>query len=296
MRKKIVITGASGGVIGRVLPDLRKIYDTVLLDVHNTNIDGELIEGINQVDLVNPDRESYRRFFTGADTVIHGAYLFSDRTSKDMRNGKFESAQFKTAMDDVQMAFNVFKTSQEEGVKRVVFFSSNQATNYYEQLIKKGMMETVNEDLVPYADNFYGWSKICEEAMGHMFAAALRERSLELIAVRLGAPRTDLIETAEAGDPYMLRRRFASYLSVKDELQLLKLCIEKEDIRDKSGLPFLVLYATSNNPNRIWSLRNAVQDLGYKPEDSSYTDFPERVNELFVKSLNMEAQRKTRES
>jgi len=291
MRKKIVITGASGGVIGRVLPALRETYDTVLLDVHETNSAGEIIEGINKIDLVNPDRDSYRRFFTGTDTVIHTAYMFSDRIEKNMRGGR-EFAHLQLAMNDIQMAYNVFKTSLEEGVKRVIFFSSNHAADYYEQLIRKGVMESVDEDAVPYSDGYYGWSKLCEEALGHIFASAIRERRLELIVLRVGAPRTDLIENVEADNYYTLRRHFASYLSVNDELQLLKLCVEKEDIKDKNGVPFLLLYATSDNHNRIWSLRNAVQVLGYKPEDSSYSDFSERAKDLFMKNIDIETQRR----
>jgi uronate dehydrogenase len=296
VRKKIVITGAAGGVIGRVLPLLGEDYDLVLLDRHDTNGEGLQIEGIHKVDLVKSNRDDYRGYFKDADTVIHTAYMFSQRINTQDPSGlnrvRLEDPQFRLAMDDIQMAYNVYKTAQEEGVKRLIFFSSNHAADYYERLIKKGTLETVDEDVVPYSNTFYGWSKICEEALGHLFAANTNGKGPELIVIRVGAPRTDLIEKCTGDDYFQIRRHFGSYLSVNDEIRLLKLCIEKEDIRDVNGVPFLLVYGVSNNYNRIWSLRNARQTLGYEPLDSSYTDFPERAKQLFNENVDKETQRK----
>jgi hypothetical protein len=297
MRKKIVITGAAGAVIGRVLPMLREAYDVVLLDVYNVDSGGHKIEGMQKVDLVNPNRDDYRIYFKGADVVIHTAYMFSQRVNAQdpswLSPDKAGDSQFKLASGDIQMAYNVYKTAQEEGVKRVVMFSSNHAADYYEELIKQGVLETVTEDMPPYSDNFYGWSKICEETLGHLFASGAGGRALEIIMLRIGAPRTDLIENCTSDDYYRVRRHFGSYLSIQDEIQLLKLCIEKEEVRDENGFPFLLVYATSDNYNRIWSLRNARRLLGFKPEDSSYNDFSERAKRLFVENIDKVKLRKT---
>lgn len=293
MKKKIVITGAAGNVIGRVLPLLKQEYDLVLLDKFDTDSTGKVIEGIHKVDLVNQTRDEYRHFFKGAYAVIHAAYTFSVRV--DSRGtGLCESAedeQFKHGEDDVRMCFNIYRLVQEEGIKRAVIFSSNQASNYYEQLIRAGVLETITEDMPAYSDNFYGWSKICQEALGHLFAAGIKGKPIEVIMIRAGAPRTDLIENCTSDDYYTIRRHFGSYMSVKDEFQFLKLCIEKEDIRDENGIPFLLCYATSDNHNRIWSLRNARQQLGFKPEDSSYSDFSDRIKQLFTENIDKTKQR-----
>jgi hypothetical protein len=296
VRKKVVITGAAGGVIGRILPILRELYDLVLLDIFDKDRNGNLIDGIHLVDLVKQDRNEYRHLFKGADVVIHTAYTFSQRfdspgeSSWIQPDSNGSDLRFKRATDDVQMAYNVYRMALEENIKRAVIFSSNHASDYYEQLIKKGVLECIDEDMVPYSDNFYGWSKICEEAMGHMFAAASEspDQKLEVIMIRVGAPRTDLIEKCTSDDYYRIRRHFGSYLSINDEIQLVKRCIETDDIRDKNGVPFLLIYATSDNYNRIWSLRNARQMLGYEPEDSSYRDFPERIKMLFNEHIDNE--------
>jgi hypothetical protein len=298
MRKRIVITGAAGAVIGRVLPMLREKYDLVLLDLYDTDGAGRKIEGIQKTDLVNPNRDDYRSYFKGADMVIHTAYMFSQRMNVQdpswLSPGKAGDSQFKLASSDIQMAYNVYKTAQEEGIKRVLVFSSNHASDYYEDLIKQGVLETVTEDMPPYSDNFYGWSKICEETLGHLFASGAGGKPLEVIMLRIGAPRTDLIENCTSDDYYHVRRHFGSYLSIKDEIQLLRLCIEKDEVRDENGFPFLLAYATSDNYNRIWSLRNARRLLGFKPEDSSYGDFSERAKQLFVENIDKKKTRKTK--
>jgi hypothetical protein len=298
MRKRIVITGAAGAVIGRVLPMLREEYDLVLLDLYDTDGAGRKIEGIQKADLVNPNRDDYRSYFKGADVVIHTAYMFSQRMNAQdpswLSPGKAGDSQFKLASSDIQMAYNVYKTAQEEGVKRVLVFSSNHASDYYEDLIKQGVLETVTEDMPPYSDNFYGWSKVCEETLGHLFASGAGGKPLEVIMLRIGAPRTDLIENCTSDDYYYVRRHFGSYLSIKDEIQLLRLCIEKDKVCDENGFPFLLAYATSDNYNRIWSLRNARRLLGFKPEDSSYGDFSERAKQLFVENIDKKKTRKTK--
>jgi uronate dehydrogenase len=298
MRKKIVITGAAGAVIGRVLPMLREMYELVLLDVYDMDSTGHKIEDIQRVDLVNPNRDDYRGYFKDADVVIHTAYMFSQRMNAQdsswLSPTKAGDSQFKLASSDIQMAYNMYKTAQEEGVKRVVVFSSNHATDYYEELIKQGVLETVTEDMPPYSDNFYGWSKICEETLGHLFASGAGGKALEVIMLRIGAPRTDLIENCTSDNYYPVRRHFGSYLSINDEIQLLRLCIEKDKVCDENGFPFLLVYATSDNYNRIWSLRNARRLLGFKPEDSSYNDFSERAKQLFVENIDKEKLRKVK--
>ena len=295
-RKRIVITGAAGGVIGRILPRLRELYDLVLLDMFDTDQGGRPIEGIHKVDLINPNRDEYRQFFRGADMVIHAAYTFSLRINNDgissNINPEAGNQRFKRASDDIQMTHNIYRMALEENIKRVIVFSSNHATDYYEHLIRKGVLETVTEDMVPYSDNLYGWTKICGEALGHIFAEGNEsgEKALEVIAIRFGAPREDLIENVTSKDYYHIRRHFASYLSADDELQLIKLCIETEDIRDENGVPFLMFYGTSDNYNRIWSLRNARHALGYEPKDSSYSDFSERITGLFNENIKQETE------
>ena len=61
-KKRVLMTGASGYVSSQLLPIFRKRYDLVLLDSLKEGRGG-LIEDVVEVDLTNPDIESYRKHF-----------------------------------------------------------------------------------------------------------------------------------------------------------------------------------------------------------------------------------------
>ena len=50
-------------------------------------------------------------------------------------------------------------------------------------------METVNPDDLPVSDNFYGWCKASYELLGFVYASGAFGRKLEVVQVRIGAPR-----------------------------------------------------------------------------------------------------------
>ena len=53
-RKKVLITGASGYIAGRMLPEFRQRYELVLLDVKTTNRQGDEVEGIQIAETHRP--------------------------------------------------------------------------------------------------------------------------------------------------------------------------------------------------------------------------------------------------
>ena len=72
--RKVLITGAAGYVSSRMLDDLRAKYDVILLDASDKNRDGETVDGVNVVNLIDPDRSLYKKYFEGVDAVIHLAH------------------------------------------------------------------------------------------------------------------------------------------------------------------------------------------------------------------------------
>ena len=120
-KKKVVVTGASGYVAGRMLPALRAKYDLTLLDVKTTNREGEEVEGVQIVDLENPDRDAYRAHFQGADAVVHSGF----KGTVDWHH-----TDYWKESDNIRMCYNVYQTCVEEGVKRIVVMSSNHACDF----------------------------------------------------------------------------------------------------------------------------------------------------------------------
>lgn len=272
-KKKVLITGAAGIIATKIIPELRKIYDLTLVDVKKENCRGEKLEEIKIADLTNWNRDNYRSLFQDKDAVIHCAYIQS------MENGKHT---FPPELTNIQMAYNVYQTCVEAEVGRLVVMSSNHAGDYYERLIHQGKMLSVTPDMKPKSDNYYGWAKISYEALGFVFATGKNNEGdkLENVQLRIGAPREDDIDSCEHGDLIQMHRDLATYLSLRDEIQLIEKSIETESIEDKNGIPFQIFYGISNNSHKFWDISNAREVIGYEPQDDSSVRFSEEVREI----------------
>jgi hypothetical protein len=89
-----------------------------------------------------------------------------------------------------------------------------------------------------------------------------------VVQVRIGAPRE--IDVAHfAGNPTGLKRDLGAWISPRDLLQLIVRSVEAPDIRNRDGVPFLIVYGVSNNTRAFWSIANARVVIGYAPEDDS---------------------------
>ncbi len=58
---------------------------------------------------------------------------------------------------------------------------------------------------LPLSDNFYGWAKATYEHLGFLFACGTFGRKLEVVLVRIGAPREINVDDF-AGDPGSYKR------------------------------------------------------------------------------------------
>ena len=206
-KKRVVLTGAGGYVAQRMIRPLEERYDLVCLDVVEKTQGGKTIPNIRIADLANGDRNAYREHFRGADAVLHCAFIsargmgaasWRDR-ARPFRSQIRDNSdpKFLAEHANIQMAYNVYKTAQEEDVKRVVMTGSNHAADYFEQLIWADKLELVTPD-IRMSHNFYGWAKASYELLGFVFASGeVDGKRLEVIQWRIGAPReTDLDEVA----------------------------------------------------------------------------------------------------
>ena len=280
MKKRVVITGASGYIIQRMMPELSDRWDVVLLDLRATNGEGVEIPNIRICDLTGEDRDVYREHFQGADAVIHSGFVSAaglDATTwQDNTDPKFR-AEFA----NVGMAYNVYKVAQEEGVRRVISVSSNHAADYYERLIWDDKLDGVTADMAPYTDNWYGWAKVAYEQMGFVFATGkVQGGPLEVVQWRIGGPRDDDIDRVPPGDIKGMHRALGAYLSRRDQVQQAVKMVETPDIRDQNGVPFLIVYGVSGNTHGFWSIANARRVIGYEPEDNSQIEFADKIAEI----------------
>ncbi|HKJ85577.1 MAG TPA: NAD(P)-dependent oxidoreductase [Spirochaetia bacterium] len=275
--KRIAITGACGRIIQRVLPGLAERFEVTLLDLRDTTFDGERVEGVHKVDLLDNDRTKYRELFRGHDAVIHSGFV---RAPHGGMAGTGDGPElFWNELDNVRMTYNVMQACVEAGVARAVVVSSNHAADYYEPLIHSGDAFGVTPDTVPYSDNYYGWAKVSYEALGFLFATGKQNDGvrLENVQLRIGAPRDNDLDSIEAGDITRMRRALGAWISVRDEVQLFSTSITTPDIRDENGVPFQIFYGISANSTRFWDISNAKRVIGYEPEDDALVEFRDHV-------------------
>jgi hypothetical protein len=267
------VIGAAGLIAGQVLPALRERYDLTLLDVRTTDRHGNEVRGIQIADLLNRNRDAYRRHFRKADAVVHCGFV----KAEDPGN---PAQRFFAELANVEMAFNVYQTAWEEQVRRVVVASSNHAADYYEPLILEGKWDCVTPDMRALSDNYYGWAKEVYEHLGFVFAVGkVNGRPLENVQLRIGGPRETDVANCRKGDLTRVRRALAVYSSERDMAQLFIKSIEAKDIRDERGVPFQIFYGISDNPHAYWSIVNARKVIGYAPQDNSEIRFRELIAE-----------------
>jgi NAD+ dependent glucose-6-phosphate dehydrogenase len=276
-KRRVVLVGAAGYIAQRMLPELRERWDLVPIDVTGTTRDGTPIPGAVIADLTKPNRDEYRKHFRGADAVIHCGYVKAPGLDATTWQNNSD-AKFWAEHANVALAYNIYRTALEEGVRRVVVASSNHAGDYYERLIWAGRMEMVTPEMPQRSDNFYGWAKAAYELLGFVFATGrVDDRHLEIVQWRIGAPRDDDMDNMKPGDLPTMHRALGAFLSRRDQVQQAVRMVETEHIADEHGVPFLIVYGISGNTHRFWSIANARDKLGYAPEDDSQVLFAGQI-------------------
>ena len=276
-KRRVVLTGAAGYVAQRMFAELNERWDLVPIDVSSTTRDGRAVPGLVVADLTARDRDRYRRHFRGADAVIHCGYVRAPGLDATTWQNNSD-AKFWAEHDNVALAYNVYRTALEEGVRRVVVASSNHAADYYERLVWADELDMVTPEMPPRSDNWYGWAKAAYELLGFVFATGkVDERKLEIVQWRIGGPRDDDIDQVKPGDIKTMHRALGAYLSGRDQVQQAIRMVEAENIADEHGVPFLIVYGISGNTHRFWSLAGARQKIGYAPQDDSQVNFADKI-------------------
>jgi hypothetical protein len=279
VKRRVLITGASGEVSRQILPAFRERYDLTLLDTRLAPHANDIIEA----DVSDPDVDKYRKHFKGIDAIVHNVrsikpgvgtsapwHWLKERPGLEPVEGYFVE---RTSVD---MAFNVLRLAMEEGVRRVVITSSNHAADWHETKLHDGRLDMAGPDTYPLSDNFYGWAKATYEHLGFIFATGRLGRVVENVQVRVGAPRP--IRASDfSGDEASYKRNLGAYISERDMQQLYSKSIEVEDISNDDGIPHQIFYGVSNNTRAFWSITNARKVIGYAPEDDSEQVFAEDI-------------------
>lgn len=228
--KKIAITG-SKGVLGSTLVDGldKNEFEVFEIDLPEHDV---------------TDIEDLRQILSQQDAVIHCAWKMLG-----FRNEEF-------APEDLIMTYNVYKVSNELGIKKVVMASSNHA-NLYSNRNTQGKLSV---DIPPIPDSPYGAAKVYMEALGRFYA----NKGLPVVCARIGN-----LNAQDKPRP-LSEENPQRWLSKRDWISLVEKCIQ-QDIPDN----FVVLNAVSKNDKQVFDWSNP---LGWEPQDKVEDDIVKQAD------------------
>ena len=271
-KPRVLLTGATGYIAGRLLPAFREGYELRLIDVRETDSTGRPVEGVEVVDLLAEEDAVLAPLFSGADVVVHCGHFKPE--------GENPRSLYEGERRNLDMMQRVYRLSLENGVRRVVAASTNQAAKWYENPYYRGLKDRVDPEDYPRPDSFYGWAKAAWEPLGFLYACGSLGRKLEVVQIRMVVPREIDAALFEGGPPERYVRELAGYVSERDMQQLFCRSIETPEIEDEHGVPFHIFYGVSNNARKFWSITNARKVIGYSPQDDSEVRFAADIARL----------------
>jgi uronate dehydrogenase len=225
--KTILITGAAGDVGTHLRRELADKYRIRASDLRP-------IEKVAQETTMRADISKLGdalRITKGVDAVVHlGGYSVE---------GPWEGI----LSANIVGCYNVFEAARRNGVKRILFPTSNHAVGFYRR------DQTIDHRVYPRPDSRYGVSKVFGEALGSLYAD---KYGMEVFCMRIGNVNPAPID----------KRRLSLWFSPRDLAQLVSIGIEHPDIR------FEIVYGISANKRAWYDNSNAFR-LGYRPQDDS---------------------------
>ncbi len=227
MKKTILITGAAGDVGTHLRRELAKKYRIRASDLRSLKKVGK--ETFMRADISR--MADALRITKGVDAIVHlGGYSVE---------GPWEGI----LSANIVGCYNVFEAARRNGVKRIVFPTSNHAVGFYRR------STTIDHRVYPKPDSRYGVSKVFGEALGSLYAD---KYGMEFLMIRVGNVNPAPID----------KRRLSIWVSPRDLAQLVTIGIEHPEIR------FEIVYGISGNTRAWYDNANAFR-LGYKPKDNA---------------------------
>ena len=223
--RRIVFTGASGGIGTMTRPLLAKLYPGLVLSdlVEPKNLQAS--ETFVKADLTKP--EEVAAAVKGAHSVIH------------LGGHSVEGSWDQILNANIIGCYNLFEAARQAGVKRIVFASSNHAVGFYPRKRKIGTDVTVRPD------SRYGVSKAFGEALGALYSD---KHGMIVTCIRIG----------NVGPRPLDVRRLSIWISPEDLVQLFRIGLEHPKIR------YEILYGASDNAAAWWD-NSRARALGYRP-------------------------------
>ncbi len=226
--KTILITGAAGDVGSHLRRELAGKYNLLLSD-------------IKPIKALAPGE----KFAIGDVAKLADMLRITKSVDAIMHLGGFsvEGPWQMILRANIIGCYNLFEAARRNGVKRVLFASSNHATGFYKR------DEKIDHRVYPKPDSRYGVSKAFGEQVGSLYAD---KYGMEVFCMRIGNV------TIAPPD----KRRLSNWISPRDFARLVSVGI------DNPNISFEIVYGVSGN-KRSWYDNSNAHRLGYQPQDDA---------------------------
>ncbi|MEU1629010.1 NAD(P)-dependent oxidoreductase [Streptomyces sp. NPDC020096] len=228
--RTLLLTGAAGGLgslMRGLLPDYG--YELRLFDL--LPIPGEP----NAITADLADRDAVREAVRGVDAIVHLAGI------------SLEAPFEKILRANIEGVYNLYEAARAEGVRRLVFASSNHAVGFIPRPV--GDDPLIPVDIPHRPDTYYGLSKGFGEDLASLY---WDKHGIETVSVRIGSCFPEPTSV----------RMLSLWLSPADGARLFHAALTAENVGHT------VVYGSSANTRLWWDLSSA-RALGYEPRDDS---------------------------
>lgn len=230
MLKKLLITGANGGLGSVCRERLTHLADTIRLSARKDLGDTRDKEEIVYCDL--SDTAGVEAMVEGCDGIVH-------------MGGQAVEAPWETIRaSNIDGMYNLYEAARRSSVTpRIIFASSNHAIGFHRQT------DLLDATSKTRPDGLYGVSKVFGEALASMYHDKF---GIETASIRIGSSFPEPKN----------HRMLSTWLSYDDLVSLIE-CIFRVPVL---GCP--IIYGVSNNDSIWWDNRE-VAYLGWHPKDNA---------------------------
>jgi nucleoside-diphosphate-sugar epimerase len=248
--KRIAVTGSNGTIGSRLCADLSKHFDIVRIDQHDADVNADVRDFDAMVDALK-----------NCETVIHLAGVVA------------VDADWKSVYGtNIGGTYNVFEAARLNGVKRIIFASSNHCVGMHEVRNAPAIYEPAFGLVIgtsePYRpDGLYGVWKAFGETLGRYYSD---KYGIQVACIRIGSitqaddPLAESVRESSGWlnltDDQKFKRYAATWMSQRDFARLVRTILARD-------VPYAIVYGVGANRTRFWDLEAGRAIYDFWPED-----------------------------
>lgn len=249
---RIAVTGSNGTIGTRLCADLARDHEIVRIDLENADINADV-----------RDFDAMLRALSGCEAVIHLAGVVDVEIDWETNYSV-----------NIGGTYNVYEAARRNGLKRIIFASSNHCVGMFEveavpKIYEPGFGMVVGTDTPYRPDGLYGVWKAFGETLGRYYSD---KYGLQVACIRIGSitsaddPRHESVRQSSGwlplSDEQKFKRYAATWMSQNDLARLVRAILARD-------VPYAVVYGVGDNLTRFWSLEPGRAIYGFWPLDGT---------------------------